>query len=244
MSRLVAIVPTRERSESVMPMATAFRHTCTADTRLVFVVDADDARLDDYRANVAIVTEAATFAGLGLAVDLYVCFRQPRSIVTALNDAVLAYLDRVDPDAVAFLGDDHRPRTVGWDRAYLDELDSIGGGFVYGNDCVQGQRLPTQIGVSAKIVRSLGYMAPPTLTHLYVDDWWLTVGRMSGRLRYLPDIVVQHCHPCAGTGVPDAGYERVNSQAMYDRDRAAFGRLLADGEIEADVELIRAALDG
>jgi hypothetical protein len=65
-------------------------------------------------------------------------------------------------------------------------------------------------------------MAPPTLTHLYVDNAWLDLGRALESITYLPDTVIEHLHPHAGKAEPDEGYERVNGDAMYDADRAAY----------------------
>jgi hypothetical protein len=90
------------------------------------------------------------------------------------------------------MGDDHFPRTHGWDQAYLDALRELGTGIVYGNDLLQGHRLPTQCAMTADIVRRWGYMALPTLRHMYVDNFWRDLGNAADCLRYLPEVVVEH----------------------------------------------------
>jgi hypothetical protein len=122
------------------------------------------------------------------------------------------------------MGDDHRPRTVGWDAAYLNALHELGTGIVYGDDRLQGEALPTQCAMTADIVRALGYMAPAGLRHLAVDNFWLDLGRGAGCLRYLPDVVVEHMHPLAGKAEWTPGHRRVNAPAMYERDLAEYGR--------------------
>lgn len=211
MSDLVVIVPSRGRPEAAVELAECFKKTCTANTGLVFAVDADDPAEAGY--------SMVTARGLASVI-----VSDSRSMVDALNRRAAGYAeleDELAPSAIGFMGDDHRPRTVGWDAAYLAALRRKPG-LVYGNDLIQGRNLPTQVAMSAELVRGLGHMAPPTLTHLYVDNYWLQLGRASDRITYLPDVFVEHLHPVAGKAAWDEGYQRVNDQAMYDRDRVAF----------------------
>jgi hypothetical protein len=110
----------------------------------------------------------------------------------------------------------------------VDALRDLGIGIVYGDDLLQRDRLPTQCAVTADIVRVLGWMAPPTLTHLAVDDWWLRLGQQADCIRYLPAVVVEHMHPVAAKAAWDAGYARVNSPGMYQRDLRELDRLVRD----------------
>ena len=147
-------------------------------------------------------------------------------MVKALNfSAMYRATDDNPPFAIGFCGDDHRPRTVGWDQAYLDALREMGTGIVYGNDLLQGEALPTQVAMTSDIIRALGYMAPPDLVHMYADNWWRELGRRAGCLRYLPDVIVEHMHPVAGKADWDEGHKRVNAPEMYDRDATTFAHL-------------------
>ena len=218
MTDLVVLVPSRGRPKAAMQLGQAFASFCRADTRLVLAVDADDPTLPDY----------SDVPRCFPAIDL--CIGNNSSMVSALNYAAAlqvhegADLDPA-PFAIGFMGDDHRPRTAGWDERYLTELRDLGTGIVYGNDLLQGERIPTQVAMTADIVRALGYMAPPTLTHLAVDNWWLELGHGATCISYLPDVIVEHMHPVAGKAAWDEGYVRVNAQSMYDRDLREFARL-------------------
>lgn len=217
MADLVVVVPSRGRPKAALELAEAFQETCTADTHPSFVVDRDDPTIGEY-------WEIAE-RQLGS-----VTVGDHSSMVDALNKKAtgFAYLEgELAPYALGFMGDDHRPRTKGWDRAYLDALRALGTGIVYGNDLLQGERLPTQCAMTSDIVRALGYMAPPNLTHLYVDNFWLDIGYQADCLRYLPNVVVEHCHPVAGKAQWDDGYVRVNSDEQYTADRVAYSDYLA-----------------
>lgn len=217
MADLVVIVPSRERPEAAHELVQAFRDTCTADTFLLFAVDGSDPTRGDYPLGDGrqTVVEISDSSNMGEALAGAV------SLVVGPHYSSPPYLR---PFAVGFMGDDHRPRTKGWDQFYLDALRELGTGIVYGNDLLQGERIPTQVAMTSDIVRALGHMAPPPLIHMYFDDYWKELGTRAGCIRYLPDVVVEHMHPLAGKAEWDAGYERVNAKSMYAADHAAYTR--------------------
>jgi hypothetical protein len=225
MADLVVIVPTRERPDAARELVHAFADTCAADTFLAFAVDEDDPARAEYE---ALVDGRST--GIVLTPS--------RTMVEALNQAAVPIAATTGAFAVGFMGDDHRPRTVGWDQAYLDALREMGTGIVYGDDRAQGRSLPTQCAMTADIVQALGFMALPTLRHLYVDNFWRDLGRAAGCLRYLPGVVVEHVHPFAGKAEMDAGYERVNAPEVYSADRAAYAAYQS-GPMHGDVAKVR-----
>ncbi|MGW3346792.1 hypothetical protein ACWDA3_26065 [Nonomuraea rubra] len=228
MSGLTVIVPSRGRPLAASKVLHAFDATCLDDaTRIIFAVDADDPTLPVYSSQVV-----GSRRGLVCVVD-----EQPASMVTALNAVARDLIEHRAPDAIGFMGDDHRPVTPGWDRHYLNALRALPG-IVYGNDRLQGANLPTQCAISTPVVARLGHMAPPTLTHLYVDNYWLDIGRGSGCISYLPHVVVEHLHPYASKGEWDEGYRRVNDRTMYERDRAAYQAYMAEHGV-SDIMAVR-----
>lgn len=227
MAELVVVVPSRGRPAHAKEVAHTFAHTCTADTALVVSLDSTDTRLDEY-------------------VDDHFTYRlvnPNKTMVEALNTGVsMALAFEPGAFAVAFMGDDHRPRTKGWDRAYLDALHDLGTGIVYGDDDFQGERLPTQCAMTVDIVKELGWMAPPSLNHLYVDTWWRRLGEEADCLRYLPEVHIEHMHPAHPDGPKaewDEGYRRVNSQATYRRDAFMFERIIR-GDLVPATRTVRA----
>jgi len=140
--------------------------------------------------------------------------------------------------AFASLGDDHLPRTRGWDRLLLEAIDRMGGtGIVYGDDLFMRQNLPTAPVISADIVQALGWMCEPSLRHMYVDNVWRDIGRGAGCLAYVPDVVIEHVHFRAGKAAADQVY--AESEAGTDADRAAYGRWRAE-RMADDVARVRA----
>lgn len=212
-----------------------FGDTITGNTILTFVVNEDDPRKPGY----GVVTHEDT------RVHVEVCYVDASNMVEALNLAAVNVVaggmswGRPAPFAVAFMGDDHRPRTKGWDSQYVSVLRDMGTGFVYGDDLLQHEMLPTQVAMTSNIIQALGYMAPPNLTHLYVDNAWLALGRAAGCLCYLPSVVVEHVHPIANKAEWDEGHLRVNAQEMNQKDSIAYRNWLYEGYNQA-VDAIRA----
>lgn len=243
MTDLVVIVPSRGRPGAAVELAEAFRLTCTADTQLLLALDSNDLTRPAYPAGLHIKTVGGVSAGWSTEVGVIVT--ESRSMVEALNLAVQDLLvGGPQPFAIGFMGDDHRPRTRGWDEAYLTELHKLGTGMVYGNDLLQGGNLPTQIAMTSDIPRALGYMAPPCLTHLYVDNYWRNLGQRAGCLSYLKDVTVEHVHPVTGKVEWTPGHRRVNTQEMYNADSHAYNAYVAAGHLAEDVETLSALRRG
>ena len=173
MRDLLVITPSRGRPWHLQRLANALRDTCQLDTDLAVAVDDDDPRLTDYK-------------DLGLA-DLQV---GPRANLTTLTNRIA--LERAgDYRYLASLGDDHVPRTSGWDRELCGEIEKMGGtGFAY----AAGSRwvIPEAIVMSSDIVTALGWMANPRCGHYKIDDTWLMLGLAARCIAYRHDVMVEH----------------------------------------------------
>lgn len=224
---LSVIVPSRGRPQNCQRLAEAFDATCTLDdTTLLIAVDPDDPTLDDYLTG-----------GYGTHGSLTILPERMR-LGPTLN--YLAAGIAVINTAVGFMGDDHLPRTHGWDAQVTGELDRLGMGLVYGDDLLQGELLPTAVFMTSSIIRTVGWMCPPGLTHLFLDDAWLTLGRALNAITYLPDMVIEHCHPVAGKAEDDAGYAECNAPDVWAHDEAVFARW-RDEQLAVDVDKLTAA---
>ena len=216
MAELLMIVPTRGRPRAALALAQAWSETATGGAALLFLVDDDDPELPGYGA----------LGALGPAVHVGPRLR----LGPTLHKASAEFASRYP--MVGFMGDDHRPRTPGWDAAYIEALAEMGTGIVYGDDLLQGAALPTQVAMTSDIVEAMGGMAPGGLVHMYLDNLWKAVGERLGCLRYLPDVVVEHLHPAAGKAQWDARYAEVNAPEVYAADKARFEAWLASGALD------------
>lgn len=216
MNDLLVIVPSRSRPESVLPLATDFFLHGNAKADLLFATDDDQ---PDYP-----IWPNVEYR------------RGPRlRMCGTLNAAAMENVDKYK--YIGFLGDDHRTRTVDWDEKVIEALQS--NNVVYGNDLLQCERLPTAVFMRSEVIKALGFMAPPALVHLYLDNFWLELGRATS-IQYLPDVIIEHLHPMAGKAEWSEQYLEVNDQALYDQDSQTFQNYMAT-EFAADLEKVRAA---
>lgn len=145
-------------------------------------------------------------------------------MVGALNHMVRERCQ--DYQYVGFMGDDHLPRTPRWDEILCQALEQQQGGVAYGDDKLQGEALPTAVVMDTAITAVLGYMAPPALKHLYVDNVWRDWGTELGLLCYRPDVVIEHMHPGAGKADWDARYAQTGSADVNNQDFKAYEKYL------------------
>lgn len=228
------IVPTRGRPHSVAPLVKAW-HDTGARAELLLALDEDDPELQVYLGAI----ERLSDVHLRDAGRVIVQIESRKRLVGTLNEAATRHAP--DYAAIGFMGDDHRPRTKGWDHRFAECL-SGGAGIVYGNDLLVGDRFPTAVMMTSDIVQALGYMAPPVFTHLCIDVVWRDWGQGMGRITYLSDVVIEHVHPHAGKAKLDPGYLDVNSAEMVQRDNRAYAVYHDEGNYAADLHKLKELL--
>lgn len=224
--RMLVIVPTRGRPENVARLEQAIKDTETSRADFLYVVDHDDPKAAEY-----------TRLGLSRLIVLHDRLR----LGGTLNWAARKYADLYD--AIGFMGDDHLPRTEAWDLRVLQALDVGTGGLtprvVYGDDLLQGANLPTAVFLHSRIVTALGYMVPPGMIHLYLDNFWKELGQALNGLVYLPEVVIEHMHPVAGKADWDDRYAEVNAPAMDMGDKVKFLDYKESGVFASALERVR-----
>ena len=224
--RSCVIVPTRGRPENMARLAASFVGT-NARADLYAVIDNDDPKWNEYAKN-----------------DNYVCLpsdNQTGGCVKAFNDGARLLLDyAVYPfyDVFIFFGDDALPRTYEWDKALQKAL--IGKtGVAYANDLIQGENLPTHFALTRDIVEHSQGVFPPTIKHLFADNYIKQLGIDLGCLIYLPEVILEHLHPVNGKVEWDEGYKRVNQEAWYKEDLLAMQIYLRSAEYADLVDALK-----
>lgn len=223
--RLLVIVPSRGRPGRLAELIAAIRATRTATTQVAVGLDGDDPRLRQYLTGPQ-----------GSDVEYVIGDR--KSLTGWTNTIALGRLSHGFTH-YASLGDDHLPRTRGWDDTLMRAADRSGPGISYGNDLAQGENLATAPVINVKIVRALGWMCYPKCQHYLVDNIWIDLGRAAGCLTYCPDVVVEHLHPAFGKGTMDATYADAGGFSVDHPDYRAYlewqrtGRSLDVAKVQA-----------
>jgi hypothetical protein len=146
-----------------------------------------------------------------------------------------------DYEFLTFMGDDHVARTENWDLNLIYAVEALGpASLAYGNDLLAGESLPTAVLVDSKLVQRLGYMAPPALRHMFLDDFWLELGSRSKKLAYLNDVVLEHLHFSVGKSELDHTYKKTNRNAKNLRDRLAYNLYKLSG-LKSDLAKLKSS---
>jgi hypothetical protein len=219
MNKVLIVVPSRSRPEVSLEFYEEFKKNSVISD-LMFGLDDDDV---EYPRIPGVLYEVNPRKGMN----------------GTLNEIAVKYADQYD--YIGFLGDDHRPRTYGWDEILVNAVKDIKNGITYGRDMTQdGQASPicTFVILDTNIIRKLGYMAPTSLKHLYLDNFWRDIGYSMSTLRYNHDVIVEHMHPAFHKAEWDEQYREVNAPAVYEHDREAYQSYISSGEFQRAVDTL------
>jgi hypothetical protein len=219
MNPILVIVPTRNRNTQHKEFAETFLKNSVASD-LVFVLDQDNEKTYDRLPGVMYKIHNTQSTGL----------------CEPLNHTAVAYADQYR--YIGFMGDDSRPRTFRWDQLMLDEMKKKPLSVAYGNDLLQGEKLPTAILMSSVIIQKLGYMAPPTLRHQWSDLFWLDLGQKLGTLTYFPNIIIEHLHHSVGKSSTDQTYIDATNRLIRRHDRDAYKKYYQE-QFAKDIEKLK-----
>ena len=221
MRKIAVMVPTRNRPEKSKITFDSWLQTNEGNSDFYFV-------LDDDNESVYPRLEGAKYI---------VAPRKRRGMCDATNYAAKS-LVTLGYEFIYWMGDDHCFRTA-WETPFLEAMnDQNNIGFVYGNDLLQGKNLPTACLVSCNIIQALGYMVPPSLQHLYIDNFWLTLGNNLGKIKYLDHVIIEHLHYSVGKSTHDQEYKDVNNTQMEQADHNAYNQWIrSEGEFSLNEDL-------
>jgi len=228
---IAILTPSRERPHECREMVAAIADTATGPVAVYIGVDDDDP--SDYGPE-----GVRLWGGADVTVKTR---RGPRAQLAEWTNRLA--LDALDDNfsILGSFGDDHRPRTVGWDLAVRAAFEERGKGLVYTRDGLQDERLPTAPFWSVEIIRALGYFFPPYCKHLWADNWWRAFADALGRRHYLDDVLIEHLHPDAPNGHT---YDAINAgNDEHEReDRNGFYAFMDSQEYRDALDRVRAVL--
>jgi hypothetical protein len=227
MRDILVITPSRSRPQRLKEMLQACLSLSTAQTDIAVGVDLD---------------QVNEYADVGIHDERVFWFTDPRDTLAGWTNTIAAKpVFKGRYRAYASLGDDHVPKTPGWDSRLLAAIDAMGGtGIAYGDDRLMGKDLPTAPVVSADIVEALGWMCLPCCEHMCVDVAWKEIGLAAGCLAYVPEVIIEHVHWCNNGAPMDETYAA--AEAVKEADRERYAAWERDG-MAADVDKVKALME-
>jgi len=230
--RILVLTPSRGRPGRLAEMLDATLGTSGPGTHIAIGYDEDDPERTGY--------ESLSREARGRWPGRTFWYCGPRRSVTRWTNWLAGHPRAARYPYLASLGDDHLPRTQGWDEQLTAAIEAAGGtGIAYGDDGHQHQNLPTAPVISAGIVAVLGWVMLPGLMSQFPDNAWRDLGDLAGCLYYVPGVVIEHCHPDAGKASRDRTYS--DGHAHWAEDQAVYLDW-ARGQRDNDVAAIRDAI--
>ena len=202
-TRLAILVPTRGRPHNLERLAKAVKQTCTTEYQIFARLDRDDQVEYKELDNVKYVSGPRIF------------------FAASVNELAEIALDKGFTH-LAILGDDVLPETRGWDEKLINALPGLG--VAYGSDGLEhlhGQDLPTHVVVPIEMYERLGWIALPTLRHLFCDNVWRELGKATNFV-YLPEVKLSHLHRWNKAAPDDKTYQEANDKKKRETDKQAF----------------------
>jgi len=220
MKDLLVIVPSRGRPQNVRRLREAMDATCRGDTTLLVGLDEDDEGSYERLPGAEYEVRSAL-----------------RGFTPWVNELAVPRTGAYS--FIGVLGDDCLPRSEGWDVALMAALAREP--FAYANDLYPLRPHGTQVThvfTRSEVVRALGYIGVPSLTHMYVDDAWGAWGAACG-IAYLGDVIIEHLHHSSGKAPADETYRR--AEQTWAECQAAYGEYCR-GQLAEDIRKVKAVL--
>lgn len=224
-NKILTICPSYGRPHRLKEMIESFINTSSKSDLSIWISAGDSKYEDYYKLN--------SFYHKNSSVSFVVT--DPEKTITEIFNHACTFQDYA---FYHLTNDDFIYRTKFWDEKFMNILEDYGDGVVYGNDTLQGKNLPTAPCISRSIVRALGWLQLPSLTHLGGDCVWKEIGTKIKRLYYLEDVIIEHRHWMKDKALLDETYKRTNSNLMYEKDQKAY-REWYHNQMDKDVERIK-----
>lgn len=226
------VVPTRGRPESFYEMCSTIEDTAETKVEVVAVIDSDD--IDSYD---DILEKTQAFQSRIVAVVV----PEELPLSNHWNKGEMW----TTGEYVMLGADDLRFRTESWDTKIIETFetelaDDIG--LVYASDGspVQGS-LATHPIVTRRWIEAVGRWVPDGLAADWVDVYLTRLGLAIERIRYRPDVLIEHMHPHWGKGEWDATHLRRLARARAMRPDIHWEDAILP-TIDADIERLRSAI--
>lgn len=201
MNTNLVIVPTRSRPEvATRFIDTFFKNSTISD----IVLGIDDDEIDLYPRIDGVIYD----------------INPNMTLVKKLNNICNKYVNEYK--TICFIGDDNLIKTKAWDSILYDPLKNNNYGLSYGNDCFQGENLPTFFMITSNIIKAQGFLIPDILIHMYMDNFLKDTFSKLNAIFYNNDVIVEHMHACVNKSEWDDTYKISNNKEVIDHDYSAY----------------------
>ena len=186
------------------------RSTAHGEIQFIWFIDEDDSESQ---------MKVYELQRLGIA-PYMVCEKRGKVL---LSEAANLCYKEARADIILLAGDDIVFRTPGWDSTITAEFEKSRDKILLcgGHDGLNKDLITHPI-LHRNWIDTVGRLAPPYFRDCYVDTWLNEVGRMIGRVRWLP-IYIEHMHFSSGKSEYDqTARERMEKIHNFDESYMIF----------------------
>lgn len=198
MKEIAILLPTKNRTADFKIFADSWREFTEGKSVVIVGLDEGDTEYDEIKKE---YPEFIYEHGSGTPLEI-------------TNRLAVKYCETYN--YVSFAEDDAIFRTP-WETIFINKLRELGdNGIVWGNDLLNKEMIVGLPFMNSKIVQRLGYMSPPELKWLFVDHFWVELGRHLNSLYYFPEVIYEHAHYSTGKRKKDHISEIVDEKGKAD----------------------------
>lgn len=219
---ILILIPTRDRPHRLKRFLNTLELHDEGNSQVVVGVDQDQVELyNETVSHSPIVTVLVT---------------QNEDFGPKLNYMYNAIKDVMMFEYVYVLGDDFEVESE-FESEFLKSAKNKKLFMGFGDDGIKGESLATAMFMSRNIPDALGHLNPPTLTHLYCDNYWTDLGKALNCLYYILEVKMSHKHFTKYPELKDRLYEQSNSSDIFRKDELAYYKY-RENNLKIDVDKI------
>jgi hypothetical protein len=178
--KILWVCPSRKRPERLKKMLASWRETTNGLSQMLVAIDNDDNSYDSLILEYpeVIWEKNEPIYGSFLQLTNFVC---------------LKYVN--DYKFIGFMEDDVIFETKGYENLFIEKLNHLGDtGIVHALDGFEKPKLLTLPVVNSHIIKTLGWLAPPSLKSLWADDFWRELANYLKTYYKFENVMIRHCH--------------------------------------------------
>lgn len=225
--KIALLVPSRERIDKKKALAESVMQTVSNHHNVVlyFGIDDDDPTKGEVEAlaneypfiRIVNIANGGKFLGLGRLWNL------------------CAY--KASEEILAMIGDDMLFRTKDWDLKIIDEFvngpqDNVK--MVYCNDGRHGKAIAVNFFIHRAYMEITGYLTREEFMVDFIDLWPQQVFSSLGRIKYRPDILIEHLHWSFRKSSKDSIANNLRGNSYPETSQRIWRETTADRILEAN----------
>jgi len=214
MTKLILLIPTKGRPNNYQRLKESFELNTHSD---------DNMRGPKMSSIMPVMDrfEAREYPGTG-----YLASKPDMNLVEKLNYAG-AWAVKAQFKYIGFVGDDVVIQTPSFDKIICEEFEADPTlKIIHCADKMHNGQIANHWVIRADVIAAVGFFALPVCKHMFIDNFWTTVGTDTESIKYLDSVMWEHLHYMNKKSAMDATYEATNNSETFKHDEVAYNEFM------------------